>query len=352
MGRLKVVTVVGARPQFIKAAAVSPKLRAVADEVLVHTGQHYDRKLSAVFFEELGLPPPEVDLGIGSGTHGRMTGQMLAALDPVLERERPDWVLVYGDTNSTLAGALAAAKMQVPVAHVEAGLRSFNRQMPEEINRVLTDHLAQRLYCPTAYAAENLRREGITDGVRVTGDVMDDAVRLVPERPDTLTALGLLPGGYYLATVHRQENTDDAGRLASILSAFARLDRPVVLPLHPRTRERVQQFALGPLLSAVHVVESQPYSSSLTLIRRAAAVLTDSGGVQRESGAFGVPCYVLRDETEWWDLVEAGQAVLVGAEADRIVDALDRGLARALPKTGRESPAAAMVKDLVGGLVI
>ncbi|MGC8489190.1 MAG: UDP-N-acetyl glucosamine 2-epimerase, partial [Clostridia bacterium] len=242
MTRLKVLTIVGARPQFIKASAVSPLLRARADEVLVHTGQHYDERLSEVFFQELQIPRPDIFLDAGSGSHGVQTGAMLAALDPVIQSVHPDWVLVYGDTNSTLAGALSAAKLHVPVAHVEAGLRSFNRAMPEEVNRVLTDHLASRLYCPTAAAVRNLEHEGIRDGVRLSGDVMDDAILRVPRDPAVLEGLGLEPGRYLLATVHRQENTDVVGRLAGILAALSRLPGPVVLPLHPRTRDRIARF--------------------------------------------------------------------------------------------------------------
>lgn len=347
VSRIKVLTVVGARPQFIKAAAVSPRLRRVADEVLVHTGQHYDVTLSQVFFDELGLPAPDVWLDVGSGSHGVQTGRMLALLDPVLEQERPDWVLVYGDTNSTLAGALAAAKMHIPVAHVEAGLRSYNRAMPEEINRVLTDHVADRLYCPAPFAADNLAREGIRRGVRVTGDVMDDAVRHVALDPEVLRDFHLTRGGYYLATVHRQENTERRERLADILDAFLRLDGPVVLPLHPRTRDRVARFGLEGRLAALSVLPPQGYRASLTLIDGARAVLTDSGGVQREAAALGVPCYVLREETEWIDLVQSGQAVLVGTEPARVVEAVRRQEARGRARELRGSPADQVVADLL-----
>lgn len=347
MARLKVVTVVGARPQFIKAAAVTPRLRRVADEILVHTGQHYDRELSAAFFEELGLPEPDVNLEVGSGSHGVQTGEMLRRLDPLLTGERPDWVLVYGDTNSTLAGALAAAKLGIPVAHVEAGLRSYNRAMPEELNRVLVDHLAQRLYCPSEAARENLRREGITDGVRVVGDVLDDALALVPDRPEVLAALGLGRGAYYLATVHRQENTDRPERLFGILRGLSRLDAPVVLPLHPRTAKRLAELGLEHPGAGIRVVAPQPYGATLTLVRHSRAVLTDSGGLQREAGALGVPCYVLRDETEWVELVASGRAVLVGTDPDRIVAAVRAGAARGRPGGGRGA-ADAIVRDLAG----
>jgi UDP-GlcNAc3NAcA epimerase len=346
---LKVVTVVGARPQFIKAAAVSPRLRQVATEVLVHTGQHYDRELSGVFFEELHLPPPEVTLGVGSGSHGEQTGEMLKRLDPLLRAERPDWVLVYGDTNSTLAGALAAAKLGIPVAHVEAGLRSYNRAMPEEINRVVTDHLATRLYCPTAYARDNLAREGIHRGVVVTGDVMDETVHLVRDRPEVLRELGVTAGQYWLATVHRQENTDDPVRLDGILQALGTLPGTVVWPMHPRARERIVRFGLTARLQGMRVTEPQGYAASLTLIRHARAVLTDSGGVQREAAALGVPCYILRDETEWVDLVEAGQAVLVGTDPAVIRAAVGEERARGIPKNPVGQPSQRIVEDLVQG---
>jgi len=348
VARLKVVTVVGARPQFIKAAAVTPRLRRVADEVLVHTGQHYDAGLSQVFFDELSLPAPDVWLAVGSASHGVQTGRMLEALDPVLERERPDWVLVYGDTNSTLAGALAAAKWGMPVAHVEAGLRSYNRAMPEEINRVLTDHLASRLYCPAPFAARNLAREGITRGVVVSGDVMDDAVREVPRDPDLLPRLGLSPHRYCLVTVHRQENADSPKRLADILHGLSMLDGPVVWPLHPRTRDRLDRFGLADRLGGVQVLEPLGYRASLTLIEGARAVLTDSGGVQREAAALGVPVYVLRDETEWVDLVEAGQAVLVGTNPEAVAEAVRDERARPRRRALDDSPADRVVADLTG----
>ncbi len=347
VARLKVLTVVGARPQFIKASAVSPVLRERADEVLVHTGQHYDESLSQVFFDELAIPRPDVSLAVGSGAHGAQTGAMLQALEPVMSAARPDYVLVYGDTNSTLAGALAAAKLLVPVAHVEAGLRSFNRAMPEEINRVLTDHVSSRLYCPTENAVENLAREGITAGVRLTGDVMEDAIRRVVPDPALLGQLGLRPGAYRLATVHRQENTDAPERLAGILAGLGRIPAPVVLPLHPRTRERAERFGLTALLDALLVIPPQPYRASLTLIGQADAVLTDSGGVQREAAVLGVPVYVLREETEWVELLRDARAVLVGADPVRIEEAVRARRARPRARVlDEDSPARRVVADL------
>lgn len=340
----KVLTVVGARPQFIKAAVLSAALRQVATEVLVHTGQHYDQSLSRVFFDQLPLPTPDVALGVGSGTHGEQTGEMLKRLDPVIQRERPDWVLVYGDTNSTLAGALAAAKLQVPVAHVEAGLRSYNRAMPEEVNRVLTDHLAARLYCPAPFAARQLAAEGITRGVSVVGDVMDEALALVPERPAAwLGTVGLQAGGYHLATVHRQENTDDGERLAAIVAALGAISGPVVWPMHPRTRARLDHAHLP---AGLRVVEPVGYPESLALIRHARAVVTDSGGVQREAGLLGVPCYILRTETEWLDLLEGGHAVLVPDPRD-LAAAIASGRPRAMARPAATGVAAAIVSDLM-----
>lgn len=249
---MKVVSIVGARPQFIKAAPVSRALRRVAlgEEVLVHTGQHYDHGMSAVFFDELGIPEPDYNLGVGSGPHGWQTGRMLIRIEEVLLEEQPDWVLVYGDTNSTLAGALAAVKLRVPVAHVEAGLRSFNRAMPEEHNRVLTDHAADLLFCPTQTAVDNLAREGITEGVHLVGDVMYDAIlyntALAEQRSNALTRLRLSPGGYALATVHRPRNTDAPERLQDILNALEVIarDMPVVFPVHPRTHQKLSDCPL------------------------------------------------------------------------------------------------------------
>lgn len=313
---MKVVTIVGARPQFIKAAVVSRALAAQGGvcEVLVHTGQHFDANMSDVFFSELGLRPADHHLGIGGKPHGAMTGEQLIAIERVLLQEKPDWVLVFGDTDSTLAGALAAAKLHLPVAHVEAGLRSFNRRMPEEINRVLSDHVSARLFAPTELAMANLAREGIAAGrCFQVGDVMLDAARqfgaLAEEKSQVIASLGLKPGGYILNTVHRAENTDDASRLGVILSALAIAGRsvPVVWPVHPRTRQAIAAsgFAAG-LGAEVRLVEPVGYLDMLMLERHAALVSTDSGGVQKEAFFCNVPCVTLRDETEWLELVEAG----------------------------------------------
>lgn len=321
---MKIVSVIGARPQFVKAAPVSRALRdAGHEEYLVHTGQHYDANMSDLFFEELDIPRADAGLAVGSGSHGAQTGAMLAGVEEVIVAQRPAAVLVYGDTNSTLAGALAAAKLRVPVAHVEAGLRSFNRAMPEEINRVVADHLSDLLLCPSQTAVDNLKAEGVTRGVHLVGDVMYDAVLLFAERArarsDVLARLGLGPKGYLLATVHRAENTDDAARLAEILWAFSALGATVVFPVHPRTR---QIIGGGAALGAnVRAVEAVGYLDMLMLEQHARLVLTYSGGVQKEAYWLGVPCVTLRDETEWVETVESGWNVLAGARRGRIVEA-------------------------------
>lgn len=321
----KVVSVVGARPQFVKAAPVCKALQEAGHiERLVHTGQHYDANMSAVFFSELGLPAPAHHLGIGSGAHGAQTGAMLEAIERVLLTEQPDWVLVYGDTNSTLAGALAAAKLHIPVAHVEAGLRSFNRRMPEEINRVLVDHLSTLLFAPSQVARDNLGAEGLHKGVEIVGDVMVGAVDMAAgiSRPrlDWLQRWGVDAGKYLLATIHRAENTDDVDRLRSIVDALEELDETVVLPLHPRTRK-----ALGALVSSaskVHYVDPVGYLDMVCLECHARMILTDSGGVQKEAYWLGVPCVTLRDETEWVETVEAGWNRLVSPDRASITDAV------------------------------
>lgn len=319
---MKIVTIVGARPQFIKAAAVSRVLRRQIREVLVHTGQHYDGNMSQVFFEELEIPPPDFNLGVGSGEHGAQTGAILAAVEKVLQKEKPDRVLVYGDTNSTLAGALAAAKLHVPVAHVEAGLRSFNRRMPEEINRVLTDHVADLLFCPSQTAVDHLAAEGIRTGVHRVGDVMYEAlmhaVRLAERNSRALERLQLAPGAYALATIHRADNTDDPARLGRLVAALQEVARtlPVVFPVHPRTRRRLLDLAPG---RGLHLVEPLGYLDMVRLETRAALILTDSGGIQKEAYWLRVPCITLREETEWVETVQQGWNVLAGADPERIV---------------------------------
>ena len=321
---MKILTVVGARPQFIKAAAVSGPLRRRATEILLHTGQHYDASMSDRFFEELPLPKPDHHLGVGSGSHAQQTAAMLNGIEGAIEQERPDKVLVYGDTNSTLAGALAAAKLGVPIVHVEAGLRSFNRTMPEEINRVVADRLADCLCCPGDRAAGNLASEGITRGVHVTGDVMRDLIeRARPALTDAaLGRSGVTPGHYLLLTLHRAENTDDPTRLCRILSTIAGASEPVIFPVHPRTRHALAGLGL-PETGAIRMVEPLGYADMLSLQRRARLVVTDSGGLQKEAYWLGVPCVTLRDETEWVETVDAGWNQLVGSDPVRIRQALN-----------------------------
>lgn len=322
---MKVVSVVGARPQFIKAAAVSRVLRRQHKEVLLHTGQHYDDLMSDVFFRELDLPRPDVNLGVGSASHGRQTGEMLIGIERVLLEERPDWVLIYGDTNSTLAGALAAAKLGIPLAHVEAGLRSFNRTMPEEINRVVADRLSDLLFCPTRTAVENLAREGMTSGVHLVGDVMYDillqSLPLAERRSDILERLGLVPGAYLLATIHRAGNTDVRENLSAIIAGLNAAGERVVFPLHPRTRHALAQWGIVPAENVL-LIEPVGYLDMLALEKNARLILTDSGGVQKEAYWLGIPCITLREETEWVETVEAGWNILVGTSVERIVKAV------------------------------
>jgi UDP-N-acetylglucosamine 2-epimerase (non-hydrolysing)/UDP-GlcNAc3NAcA epimerase len=326
---VRIVSVIGARPQFIKAAPVSRALRLAGhEEFLVHTGQHYDPNMSDLFFEELNIPRPDVNLSVGSGLHGAQTGAMLEGIEQVLMSEKPDRVLVYGDTNSTLAGALAAVKLHIPIAHVEAGLRSFNRAMPEELNRIVADHLSDILLCPSRTAVENLKAEGIEKGVYLVGDVMYDAMRqfaeLAQERSNILKSLGLEPKGYLLATVHRAENTDDPARLRNILAAFSAIQETIVFPLHPRTRKIIADQAQGVSAFAgnIRAIEPVGYLDMLMLERHARMILTDSGGIQKEAYWLGVPCITLRDETEWEETVEVGWNTLAGANPSRILEAV------------------------------
>jgi UDP-GlcNAc3NAcA epimerase len=313
---IKIFTVLGARPQFIKASAVSAEIatRKRFTEIVLHTGQHFDANMSDVFFAELGMRKPDHHLGIHGGGQGEMTGRMLIGIEKVLLAEKPDAVLVYGDTNSTLAGALAAVKLHIPVAHVEAGLRSFNMAMPEEVNRILTDRVSRWLFIPTAAARENLLREGVEpERIVLTGDVMFDvALRnagKVSAGGGLLERLRLSPGGYVLATVHRPENTDSPKRLASIVDALEAAGRelPVVWPLHPRTRGALRETGrLDPLATRVRLIEPVGYLDMVQLEKHAGVIATDSGGVQKEAFFYGVPCVTMRDETEWVELVEAG----------------------------------------------
>jgi UDP-N-acetylglucosamine 2-epimerase len=320
---VKIVSIVGARPQFIKAAAVSRVLRERHQEILVHTGQHYDYEMSGIFFDGLELPRAKVNLGVGSGSHADQTGAMLKGIENILLAERPDYLLIYGDTNSTLAGALAASKLSVPVAHVEAGLRSFNRRMPEEINRVVADHLSDVLLCPSDTAVENLSGEGITRNVHLVGDVMLDVLnwakqRLAARPSQVLERLGLTKQHYLLTTVHRSENTDDVARLTQILSAFNSLDEPVVFPVHPRARKAITDAGFR-TESHIQLVDPVGYLDMVALTSAARMVLTDSGGLQKEAYWLNVPCLTMRNETEWVETVEAGWNKLVGSDSATIL---------------------------------
>jgi UDP-N-acetylglucosamine 2-epimerase len=328
---VRVVTVIGNRPQFVKAAAVSRRLRALHEELLVHTGQHHDDELSTIFVEELGIPRPERELGIHGGTNTDQTARMLAVLGPLLADVRPDVVLVYGDTNSTLAGGLAAAQARIPVVHVEAGMRSFDRAMPEELNRVLTDHLSDLLLCPSETAVENLERENVAGRVELVGDVMVDVALLFQPRAladeEPLRAAGVERGAYVLVTAHRAGNVDDPARLRRLVDLLLALPLPAVLPLHPRTRARLEAAGwLGDLEAAPHVRLRPPlgYLEFTALLGHARTVLTDSGGVQKEAYLAGVPCVTLRDTTEWVETVDVGWNVLVDLDADAALAALGR----------------------------
>lgn len=323
---MRVVSIVGARPQFIKVAPVSRRLREVAEDLLVHTGQHYDRNMSDVFFDELDIPPPDLNLEVGSGSHGVQTARMLEGIEEVLLQHRPDWTIVYGDTNSTLAGALAAAKLGIRVAHVEAGLRSGNRAMPEEINRIVTDHVANLLLCPTSGAVEHLAREGIAQGVRLVGDVMVDMLRSVQPKlgAEHLPSMGV-NSPYYAATLHRAENVDSPQNLGRALALMAAIPGEVIIPVHPRTRTSMDRFGLS-WPNNVLPVDPLGYVPMLTLVNHAKAVFTDSGGLQKESVLLGTRCITLRQETEWPETLEGGWNYLVGLDADKMLGALSRDL--------------------------
>ncbi len=326
---MKVVSIVGARPQFIKAAPVSWALRKNHTEFLIHTGQHYDSRMSQIFFSEMDIPEPDLNLGVGSGQPGWQIGETLTRLEGALQSVKPDWVLVYGDTNSTLAGALAARVAQLPLAHVEAGLRSFNREMPEERNRVLTDHCADLLFCPTQNAVNLLANEGITQGVHLVGDTMYDAVQqfagLARQRSTILDDLGLKSKNFVLATIHRPYNTDVPHNLENILDALRALDEPVVFPVHPRTRKKIEELGKGfDWGGQTRLLEPVGYLDMLMLEQHARLILTDSGGIQKEAFFFAVPCVTVRPETEWLETVQAGWNMLVSPRADEIQRAVKR----------------------------
>jgi UDP-N-acetylglucosamine 2-epimerase (non-hydrolysing) len=320
---MKIASIIGARPNFIKCAPLSKELRKEFDEVIIHTGQHYDYEMNKIFFDELKIPEPDYHLGVGSSTHGEQTGEMLKKTEEVLIKEKPDLVLVFGDTNSTLAGALAASKLHIKIGHIEAGLRSFDKRMPEEINRILTDHCSDLLFCPTETAVKILGTEGIENGVYLTGDVMVDAlqenIKIAEQKSNVLDLLSLKQKEYYLATIHRPENTDDFEKLKSIVYAFCEI-KNLVFPCHPRTEKLLKQFGLWDMLTKkVKVIKSVGYLDMLMLEKNAKKILTDSGGIQKEAYILKVPCITLRENTEWVETVEDGWNVLVGADKEKIV---------------------------------
>lgn len=331
---IKLITIVGARPQFIKAAAIS---RAISKdftdqikEILVHTGQHYDENMSSIFFDDLNIPQPKYNLEISGGTHGAMTGKMLGSIEQVLIQEKPDWVLVYGDTNSTLAGALAAAKLNIPVAHVEAGLRSFNMRMPEEINRIVADRISSLLLCPTGLAVENLRQEGVSKGVYFSGDVMYDVAlqfaEIAEKKSSILTRLNLLNKPYILATCHRAENTNDSQRLKGVLTALNLMAKTkhVVFPIHPRTKQMISRYGFNDYLEKLIVIEPVSYFDMIILEKNSNLIVTDSGGIQKEAFFFRIPCITIRDETEWIETVNAGWNEVAGTSVEKITQSFER----------------------------
>jgi UDP-N-acetylglucosamine 2-epimerase len=328
---MKIISVVGARPQFIKLSSLSKELRRKHREIILHTGQHYDDELSRIFFSELSIPKPDYNLGIGSSEHGEQTGRMLEKTEEVLLFEKPDLVVVYGDTNSTLAGALASAKQNIPVAHVEAGLRSFKKSMPEEINRILTDHVSSLLFCPTPTSVKNLKREGITKGVHLVGDVMYDSLRenlsMAEKKSTIMKRLNLTPKDFYLMTIHRAENTDIKKNLKKITQILTNLDGKVVFPMHPRTRKRLAEFKLLDKLASkenLHLIDPVSYLDMLILEKNAKAVLTDSGGVQKEAFFLRTPCLTLREETEWVETVRSSGNFLVSLELKSVKQVLKK----------------------------
>lgn len=326
---MKVVTIVGARPQFIKAVLLSNELRKKHEEVLVHTGQHYDVQLSRVFFDELDIPYPNYNLGVGSDTHAIQTSKMMISIEKVLSDEKPDLVLVYGDTNSTLAGSIAAAKLNIPIAHIEAGPRMFDKKLPEEVNRVLTDHVSSLLFAPTQTAVDNLKKEGITEGVHLTGDIMLDSFlhfsRVAERKSKILAELGLRKKGYLLATVHRAGNTDDKHNLRSIVDAFLSVDDRIVFPIHPRTEKYLKQYGLYDRLKCapnITLIDPVGYLDSIILTRNAGKVLTDSGGLQKEAYFAKVPCITLDATTGWVETVQDGWNTLVASKREEITEAI------------------------------
>ncbi|TYS63777.1 UDP-N-acetylglucosamine 2-epimerase (non-hydrolyzing) [Bacillus infantis] len=326
---MKVLTILGARPQFIKAAPVSRALSRHMDEIIVHTGQHYDANMSDIFFEELHIPKPHYQLGVGSGNHGKQTGEMLAKIEEIVLKETPDYLMVYGDTNSTLAGALVAAKLHVPVIHIEAGLRSFNKKMPEEVNRIMTDHVSEFLFCPTDTAVENLKNENITHNVFNIGDVMYDAVlynrELAAEKSSILSENSLTEKGYHLITIHRAENTDDIDNMKNILEAFSQIEDMKVWPIHPRTKHKLASYGISlEDIPNLKVIDPVGYLDMLTLVANSKKIVTDSGGVQKEAYFMKVPCVTVREQTEWVETLAGEANILTGTDTAKIVEAVNK----------------------------
>ncbi|HZZ65313.1 MAG TPA: UDP-N-acetylglucosamine 2-epimerase (non-hydrolyzing) [Candidatus Baltobacteraceae bacterium] len=351
---MRVLSVVGARPQFVKAALLSAEFaRRGIEEILVHTGQHYDHGMSDVFFEQLSIPQPRYHLGVGSASHGAQTGEMLRRLEPVVESERPDWLLVFGDTNSTLAGALVGAKMHVPVAHVEAGLRSFNKRMPEEINRIVADHVGDLLLVPNAQAAQQLAAEGITRGVCIVGDLMVDlatqAAQQLPAQPEILARLNLHPKAYAVATIHRASNTDDPATFARIIEGLRGVSLPVVFPVHPRTRAIAAAQNVGEGDNII-VCDPLSYVEMIGLTAHAEVVFTDSGGLQKEAFVLKVPCVTLREETEWIETLEDGWNVLAGSDPQKIRASSIRPIPSHQAAPYGDGHAAALIADALIGI--
>ncbi|WP_458115323.1 non-hydrolyzing UDP-N-acetylglucosamine 2-epimerase [Arthrobacter sp. D2-10] len=334
---MRILSVVGARPQFVKLAPIASAMQGKADHLIAHTGQHYDELMSDVFFQDLNIPTPNFNLAVGSGPHGRQTGAMLAGLEEVLEQAQPDWVLVYGDTNSTLAAAVAAVKMHIPVAHLEAGLRSFNRRMPEEHNRVLTDHAADLLLAPTEVAMTHLASEGLADRSVLVGDVMTDVLYLTRDAvtgkreplPNNLSA-----GEYYVSTIHRPDNTDDAARLSAIVTQLAELDKPVLLLAHPRLRSLAKDHGIALNRGSLRSIDPLAYPQLINAVQNSAGVITDSGGLQKEAFLLRVPCTTVRPETEWVETVELGWNALVSEDLSQI----GRAVTRPLPPATEAAP--------------
>ena len=323
---MKIMSIIGARPQFIKCAPVSKEIRKNNKEIIVHTGQHYDKTMSNLFFNELKIPKPDYNLGVGSGSHGYQTGKMLIKIEKVLFKEKPDFVLVYGDTNTTLAGALATVKLHIPIGHIESGLRSFDKKMPEEINRIVSDHISNILFAPTENAVINLNKEGIKNGVFQVGDVMYDAlvrnIKIAEGKLKILSKFKIEPKQYFLATIHRPSNTDNKKNLKNILSAFSKIEETIIFPIHPRTVKFIKNHNLIDKIGKnVIITEPLGYQDFITLEKNAKKIFTDSGGVQKEAYFLKIPCITLRENTEWIETVKDGWNILVGSDKSKIIDA-------------------------------